>query len=83
MHVIRLLTHHVGINKVTANLESQLVSIVGTAAPSAIVDALQATGRDAILRGSGKSNSECPSITLQKLMEHHWHVKFETVVTGN
>lgn len=58
MHVIRLLTHHIGINKVTANLEDQLVSIVGTAAPSAIVDAIQATGRDAILRGSGKSNSK-------------------------
>lgn len=34
------------------------MSVEGTAAPSAIVDALQASGRDAILRGSGKSNSE-------------------------
>ncbi|KAJ4994097.1 superoxide dismutase copper chaperone [Stagonosporopsis vannaccii] len=47
-----------GINKITANLKEQLVSIEGTAAPSAIVDALQASGRDAILRGSGKSNSK-------------------------
>lgn len=46
-----------GINKVTANLKDQLVSIEGTAAPSAIVDAIQSTGRDAILRGSGRSNS--------------------------
>lgn len=30
-----------------------------TAAPSAIVEAIQATGRDAILRGSGASDSEC------------------------
>ena len=30
-----------------------------TAAPSAIVEAIQATGRDAILRGSGTSNSKC------------------------
>ena len=50
-----------GINKITANLEDQLVSIEGTAAPSAIVAAIEATGRDAILRGSGKSNSELPS----------------------
>ncbi|KAH7380681.1 superoxide dismutase copper chaperone-like protein [Pyrenochaeta sp. MPI-SDFR-AT-0127] len=46
-----------GINKVTANLQDQLVSVEGTAAPSAIVEAIQATGRDAILRGSGRSNS--------------------------
>lgn len=30
---------------------------VSPAAPSAIVEAIQATGRDAILRGSGGSNS--------------------------
>lgn len=46
-----------GINKVTADLKEQLVSIEGTAAPSAILEAIQATGRDAILRGTGKSNS--------------------------
>ncbi|KAF2019655.1 Cu,Zn superoxide dismutase-like protein [Aaosphaeria arxii CBS 175.79] len=46
-----------GINKVTASLQDQLVSIEGTASPSAIVAAIQDTGRDAILRGSGRSNS--------------------------
>jgi len=46
-----------GIQKVDANLKEQLVAIEGTAAPSAIVSAIQATGRDAILRGSGSSNS--------------------------
>ncbi|KAL2012815.1 hypothetical protein VTN00DRAFT_340 [Thermoascus crustaceus] len=46
-----------GIQKVDANLKDQLVLIEGTAAPSAIVSAIQATGRDAILRGSGTSNS--------------------------
>jgi len=46
-----------GITKVEANLKDQLVSIVGTAAPSAIVSAIQATGRDAILRGSGGTDS--------------------------
>lgn len=34
------------------------------AAPSAIVSAIEATGRDAILRGSGASNSECQSMFL-------------------
>jgi len=46
-----------GIQKVEANLKDQLVTIEGTAAPSAIVAAIQSTGRDAILRGSGGSNS--------------------------
>ncbi|KAG9239392.1 superoxide dismutase [Amylocarpus encephaloides] len=46
-----------GIQKVDANLRDQLVTIEGTAAPSSIVAAIQATGRDAILRGSGGSNS--------------------------
>ena len=36
------------------------------AAPSAIVEAIQGTGRDAILRGSGASNSK-----LQSAMQHH------------
>jgi len=45
-----------GIQKVEANLKDQLVIIEGTAAPSAIVAAIQSTGRDAILRGSGGSN---------------------------
>jgi len=46
-----------GIQKIEANLKDQLVSIEGTAAPSAIVAAIQSTGRDAILRGSGGSES--------------------------
>ncbi|EON65294.1 hypothetical protein W97_04532 [Coniosporium apollinis CBS 100218] len=46
-----------GINKVDADLKKQLISVEGTAAPSAIVAAIQATGRDAILRGSGRSES--------------------------
>jgi len=46
-----------GITKVEANLKDQLVFIEGTAAPSAIVSAIEATGRDAILRGSGRSES--------------------------
>ncbi|KAH6859568.1 Cu,Zn superoxide dismutase-like protein [Alternaria alternata] len=60
-----------GINKVTANLKDQLVSIEGTAAPSAIVEAIQATGRDAILRGSGRSDSAAVCI----LESHAPHVE--------
>lgn len=52
-----------GIQKVEANLKDQLISIEGTAAPSAIVAAIQSTGRDAILRGSGGSNSESKTPT--------------------
>ena len=52
-----LATKVLGITKVEANLQEQLVFIEGTAAPSAIVSAIEATGRDAILRGSGNSNS--------------------------
>jgi hypothetical protein len=48
---------HSGINKVEASLKDQLVFIEGTAPPSSIVSAIQNTGRDAILRGSGTSNS--------------------------
>ncbi|GLB05144.1 copper chaperone [Aspergillus tubingensis] len=51
-----------GINKVEANLRDQLVFIEGTAPPSSIVSAIQATGRDAILRGSGTSNSSAVCI---------------------
>lgn len=46
-----------GINKVEANLKDQLVFIEGTAPPSSIVTAIESTGRDAILRGSGTTNS--------------------------
>lgn len=47
----------VGVTKVDADLKNQLVFIEGTTPPSQIVSAIEATGRDAILRGSGKSNS--------------------------
>ncbi|KAM3080941.1 copper chaperone [Clarireedia jacksonii] len=45
-----------GIQKVEASLKDQLVTIEGTTAPSAIVRAIEATGRDAILRGSGNTD---------------------------
>ncbi|KAJ6124024.1 hypothetical protein N7471_011341 [Penicillium samsonianum] len=51
-----------GINKVEANLKDQLVFIEGTAPPSAIVTAIEGTGRDAILRGSGTTDSSAVCI---------------------
>ncbi|KAL7784110.1 superoxide dismutase [Trichoderma ceciliae] len=61
-----------GINKVEGNLKDQLISVEGSVAPSAIVEAIQATGRDAILRGSGASNSAAVSIleTYADQQEH-------------
>ncbi|CAK1360386.1 unnamed protein product [Cercospora beticola] len=46
-----------GIQNITASLKDQIISITGNAAPSTIVSAIEATGRDAILRGSGKAES--------------------------
>lgn len=51
-----------GITNVSADLKAQLVSVKGTAAPSAIVSTIQSTGRDAILRGSGLPNSAAVAI---------------------
>lgn len=46
-----------GISKVIGDVPTGLVHITGNAAPSAIVTAIQDTGRDAILRGTGKPDS--------------------------
>jgi copper chaperone for superoxide dismutase len=51
------LIYTLGISDVSADLKAQLISVTGNAAPSAIVSAIQDTGRDAILRGSGKGES--------------------------
>lgn len=41
----------------SASLKENLISVTGNAAPSSIVAAIESTGRDAILRGSGKAES--------------------------
>lgn len=46
-----------GITKVECDIESQIVTVTGSAAPSQVVKAIQTTGRDAIVRGTGKPNS--------------------------
>lgn len=58
-----------GITKVEGNLKDQLISVEGSAAPSAIVEAIQATGRDAILRGSGASDSSAAVSILEKFAD--------------
>lgn len=45
------------IEAVQCDLKSQLVSVTGSCAPSAIVKAIQGTGKDAIVRGAGGPNS--------------------------
>jgi len=44
-----------GVQNINTSLPDQLVTVTGTAAPSSILSALQSTGRDAILRGSGNA----------------------------
>ncbi|KAI5815564.1 superoxide dismutase [Pyronema omphalodes] len=61
-HVSGKLHELPGIISVNADLKEQLVAVEGTVAPSKIVSAIQSTGRDAILRGSGKPNSAAVSI---------------------
>lgn len=51
-----------GVNRVDTNVKDQLVSIEGTAPPSVVVAAIEATGRDAVLRGSGASDASAVSI---------------------
>ncbi|KAL8929393.1 MAG: hypothetical protein Q9172_000444 [Xanthocarpia lactea] len=46
-----------GITSTNFSIPSRLVSITSTAAPSTLISTIQSTGRDAILRGSGPSNS--------------------------
>lgn len=46
-----------GIDKVDFDLSQQLVTVNGHAAPSTIIHAIQETGKDAIIRGTGEPNS--------------------------
>lgn len=46
-----------GIHNIRASLKDNLISITGNASPSSIVRAIESTGRDAILRGSGAAES--------------------------
>ncbi|KAI5958033.1 hypothetical protein KGF57_002841 [Candida theae] len=55
--VTNALKHLKGIDKFDINLKSNLVTTEGTLPPSEIVKAIQATGRDAIIRGTGKPDS--------------------------
>ncbi|KAF2860264.1 putative superoxide dismutase copper chaperone Lys7 [Piedraia hortae CBS 480.64] len=64
-----------GIQNVNADLENQLVCVTGNAPPSSIVAAIQKTGRDAILRGTGKPDSAAVCI----LESHATNVRAENI----
>ncbi|MCJ1306662.1 copper chaperone [Agyrium rufum] len=51
-----------GVELIQASIPSQTVTILSTLPPSLLVSTIQSTGRDAILRGSGASNSAAVSI---------------------
>ena len=46
-----------GVKNIDIDLDNNLVTTTGSSPPSEIVKAIQATGRDAIIRGTGKANS--------------------------
>lgn len=46
-----------GVEKVQCDLATQTVSVIASVAPSKIIEAIQQTGRDAIIRGVGTPNS--------------------------
>uniref|UniRef100_A0A060T1A1 Superoxide dismutase 1 copper chaperone n=1 Tax=Blastobotrys adeninivorans TaxID=409370 RepID=A0A060T1A1_BLAAD len=50
------------VDNVECDLGKQLVSVTGSAPPSAVVTAIQAIGRDAIVRGTGLPNSAAVAI---------------------
>lgn len=60
-----------GIAKVSADIPTQMVTVLGTAAPSSIVRAIEDTGRDAILRGSGTANSELLYLSAHNSISSH------------
>ncbi|ODV72692.1 copper chaperone CCS1 [Cyberlindnera jadinii NRRL Y-1542] len=51
-----------GLERFDIDLNKKLVSVTGIAAPSTIIQAIQDTGREAIIRGTGKPNSAAVAI---------------------
>lgn len=58
-----------GIEGVSCDLKAQTVCVRGTTPPSQIIASIQDTGRDAIIRGTGKPNSAGVCI-LEDFTEH-------------
>ncbi|KAK6456809.1 copper chaperone [Scheffersomyces xylosifermentans] len=61
-----------GINQFKVDLEANLVTTEGTIPPSTIVKAIQSTGRDAIIRGTGKPNTAAVCI-LESFDKKDWN----------
>lgn len=55
--VTKEIEKHQGVKEVNCDLKTQTVSVIATEPPSKIIEAIQSTGRDAIIRGVGKPNS--------------------------
>ncbi|GMM34904.1 copper chaperone [Saccharomycopsis crataegensis] len=51
-----------GVTRYDIDLRKQLVNVSGSAAPSKVVGAIQETGKDAIIRGTGKPESAAVAI---------------------
>lgn len=51
-----------GIDRYDVDLKNQLVKVTGSIAPSTIIRSLQESGKDAIIRGSGRPNSAAVAI---------------------
>ena len=65
------------VTSITYNIPSKLVHITGSAPPSSIIPKIQSTGRTAILRGSGRSNTAAVCI-----LEVPWQQGLEEKVEG-
>ncbi|AET38041.1 copper chaperone CCS1 Ecym_2299 [Eremothecium cymbalariae DBVPG len=59
-----------GVQKVDCDLGKQIVAVTGVAPPSVVVNALQESGLDGILRGTGKPNSAAVAI-LETASSNH------------
>lgn len=51
-----------GVSHLAVNAQDQILSVRGTAPPSAVVAALRRSGRDAVVRGTGAPNSSAVAI---------------------
>lgn len=54
---IRKSLSHLELDEVTIDRTKQTVTVIGTQPPSTVVDAIRSTGKDAIIRGTGRPNS--------------------------
>ncbi|KAL8684482.1 MAG: hypothetical protein Q9218_008275 [Villophora microphyllina] len=71
-----------GISSTHFSIPTRLITITSTTAPSTLISTIQSTGRDAILRGSGKPNSAAVCI-LEIPPTHHTTPSSSATKTAN